>query len=82
MCNDAEQRTNNGGDTVSYVTVISSRQFKQIQQGSRTLQLTTDSLPSLRTYSSEVMLAVGRVTIDVYHQEKSYQLPRKGHKSA
>ena len=56
--------------TGSDVTVNSSRQFEQIQQGSRKLELTTDILPSLRTYPGEMIQPVGRVTVDVYHQEK------------
>ena len=60
-------------DTGSDVTVISSGQ--QIQQGSQKLQLTTKSFPCWRTYSGEMIQLVGRVTVDVYHQEKSYQLP-------
>ena len=80
MCNDAEQYNHNVStimkiDTCSDGTVISSRQFEQIQQGSRKLQLTTESLPSLRIYSNKMIQPVGRVTVDVYHQEKSYQLP-------
>ena len=42
-------------DTGSDVTVISSRQLEQIHQGSRKLQLTTESLSSLQTYS-DVMI--------------------------
>ena len=37
-------------DISSDVTVISSRQFQQIQQGSQTLLLSTEDLPRLRTY--------------------------------
>ena len=61
-------------DPGSDVTLISSRQFEQIQQGSRKLQLTTESSQSLRNYSGKTIQPVGRVTDDVYHQEKSYQL--------
>ena len=62
-------------DTGSDVTVISSRQFEQIQQCCQQLQLTTESLPSFRTYSGEMIQPMGRVTVDVHLQEKSYQLP-------
>ena len=63
-------------DIGSDVTLSSSRQFEQIQQGSRKLQFTTESLSSLRTYFDVITQPVERVPVDVHHSEKSYQLPR------
>ena len=63
-------------DIGSDVTVSSSRQFEQIQQGSRKLQFTTESLSSLRTYFGVITQPVERVPVGVHHSEKSYQLPR------
>ena len=62
-------------DTGSDVTVINSKQFEQIQQGCQQLQLTPESMPNLRTYFGKMIQTVGSVTVDVHHQENSYQLP-------
>ena len=57
-------------DISSDVTLIRSRQFEQIQQGSQTLLLSTEDLPSLRTYPGEKLQPVGQVTVGVYRVEK------------
>ena len=56
-------------------SIISSRQFEQIRQGSQQLQLTTENLPTLITYSGHMIQPAGGVTVDVRHQELSYTLP-------
>ena len=62
-------------DTGATTSIISSRQFEQIRQGSQQLQLTTENLPTLRTYSGHMIHPAGGVAVDVRHQELSYPLP-------
>ena len=62
-------------DTGATTSIISSRQFEQSRQGSQQLQLTTENLPTLRTYSGHMIQPAGGVTVDVRHQEQSYTLP-------
>ena len=47
-------------DTGATTSIISSRQFEQIRQGSQQLQLTTENLPTLRTYSGHDTASRGR----------------------
>ena len=54
-------------DTGATTSIISSRQFEQIRQGSQQLQLTTENLPTLRTYSGHMIQPAGGVTVDVHH---------------
>ena len=62
-------------DTGATKSIISSRQFEQIRQGSQQLQLITENLPTLRTYSGHMTQPAGGVTVGVRHQEQSYTLP-------
>ena len=61
-------------DTGTAATIISSKQYELIKQGTHELQLSTANVPTLRTYAGKTIAPAGGVTVDVCHQESRHRL--------
>ena len=61
-------------DTGTAATIISSKQYKLIKQGTHELQLSTANVPTLRTYAGQTIKPAGGVTVDVRHQGCTHRL--------
>ena len=61
-------------DTGTAATIISSKQYELIKQGTHELQLSTANVPTLRTYAGQTIKPAGGVTVDVRHQGCTHRL--------
>ena len=61
-------------DTGTAATIISSKQYELIKQGTHELQLSTANVPTLRTYAEQTIKPAGGVTVDVCHQGSTHRL--------
>ncbi len=55
-------------DTGTAATIISSRQYELIKQGTHGLQLSTANVPTLQTYAGQTIKPAGCVNVGVCHQ--------------
>ena len=63
-------------DTGTAATIISSRQYELIKQGTHELQLSTANVPTLRTYAGQTIKPAGGVTVDVRPRGAVVCVPR------
>ena len=61
-------------DAGTAATIISSKQYELIKQGTHELQLSTANVPTLRTYAGQTIKPAGGVTVDVLHQGCTHRL--------
>ena len=61
-------------DTGAAATIICSRQFELIKQGTHELQLVTANVPTLRSYAGQTIKPASCVTVDVCHQGSTHCL--------
>ncbi|KAK6169530.1 hypothetical protein SNE40_020569 [Patella caerulea] len=62
-------------DTGASVSIISTQQVELLRGNGQQLQIETDNLPVLRTYSGEAMQPEGRIMLNVVHEDKAIKLP-------
>ena len=72
MINGVSVRMEN--DTGTGATIISSRQYNLIKQGTHELQLSTANVPTLRTYAGQTIKPAGAVPVGVCHQGTTHRL--------
>ncbi|KAK6186733.1 hypothetical protein SNE40_006011 [Patella caerulea] len=57
------------------VSIISTQQVEFLRGDGQQLQIETDNLPVLRTYSGEAMQPEGRIMLNVVHEDKAIKVP-------
>ena len=61
-------------DTGATLSIISTHQIDLLKENGHQLEMETNNLPVLRTYSGENMQPEGRVHLQVGYNDKTYQL--------
>ena len=61
-------------DTGTAATIISSKQYELIKQGTHELQLSSANVPTLRTYAGQTIKLIGGVNVGMCHQGSTHRL--------
>ena len=62
-------------DTGASVSLISEREWGMIKESAPQLTLDTNNVPCLRTYAGNPIKPLGKICLNVYHNNQQHKLP-------